>query len=390
MAQRISIIEVSSSVPIENRPSWTSSEIQEFQRTFLKGDGGITEPPATSEMLKIVENTPNNNTVLVKAGVSFIKITKNSRIFRVRFENTEDFSISVPENSSGSARVDRIIARVDTVTEPDSSAQNIAILEILEGGATAPATPENSISLATLNVAAGQATFTNSDITDTRTQILIDEKFLSLTKNNVGLENVENFGIASQLEAESGTATDKYMTPQRVAQAISQLGGSVSDAAFSSAWNGDVEGATKNTLYAKFNEVTSEYGIIPSETILANSSATVYGTGTAGLAKKKEITINDDGEYRIFFDLKSNSQYSAPLGQAQIYKNGVAYGTLQTYPAYSTSRTYTEDLIFSAGDKVQLYMGNGVYNTSSQLMRNENFQVKADKAFIQPTATVNL
>ena len=43
---------------------------------------------------------------------------------------------------------------------------------------------------------------------------------LLLTKNSVGLGNVENYGIATQIEAESGTATDKYMTPQRVAQAI--------------------------------------------------------------------------------------------------------------------------------------------------------------------------
>lgn len=36
----------------------------------------------------------------------------------------------------------------------------------------------------------------------------------------VGLGNVQNFPIATQAEAEQGTATNRYMTPQRVAQAI--------------------------------------------------------------------------------------------------------------------------------------------------------------------------
>ncbi|WP_152570734.1 phage tail-collar fiber domain-containing protein [Paenibacillus tyrfis] len=46
---------------------------------------------------------------------------------------------------------------------------------------------------------------------------------VSLEKGDVGLGNVENFGIASQGEAEAGTANDKYMTPLRTAQAISSF-----------------------------------------------------------------------------------------------------------------------------------------------------------------------
>ena len=42
----------------------------------------------------------------------------------------------------------------------------------------------------------------------------------STTKAQVGLGSVENYGIATQLEAEVGTATNKYMTPQRVKEAI--------------------------------------------------------------------------------------------------------------------------------------------------------------------------
>ena len=41
-----------------------------------------------------------------------------------------------------------------------------------------------------------------------------------LSKSDVGLVSVENYGIATQAEAEDGTSNNKYMTPLRVKQAI--------------------------------------------------------------------------------------------------------------------------------------------------------------------------
>jgi len=42
----------------------------------------------------------------------------------------------------------------------------------------------------------------------------------SVTKSQVGLGSVNNYGLATQAEAEAGTSNAKYMTPLRVAQAI--------------------------------------------------------------------------------------------------------------------------------------------------------------------------
>lgn len=51
-----------------------------------------------------------------------------------------------------------------------------------------------------------------------------------VTKAQVGLGSVQNYGIASQAAAQSGTANNLYMTPLRVAEAItSQAGAAVSD-----------------------------------------------------------------------------------------------------------------------------------------------------------------
>lgn len=46
-----------------------------------------------------------------------------------------------------------------------------------------------------------------------------------VTKNHVGLSNVQNFGIATVQEAVAGTATDKYITPYLLSQVLAINGG---------------------------------------------------------------------------------------------------------------------------------------------------------------------
>ena len=43
------------------------------------------------------------------------------------------------------------------------------------------------------------------------------------TKSDVGLGSVSNYEIATQAEAEAGTSSAKYMTPQRTSQAVAVL-----------------------------------------------------------------------------------------------------------------------------------------------------------------------
>lgn len=51
----------------------------------------------------------------------------------------------------------------------------------------------------------------------------VEQKVNAITKSSIGLGDVENFGIATQTEAETGTSSTKYMTPERTAQAIRKL-----------------------------------------------------------------------------------------------------------------------------------------------------------------------
>lgn len=45
----------------------------------------------------------------------------------------------------------------------------------------------------------------------------------NVTKTQVGLNNVENYSVATQAEAEVGTVTNKYMTPLRTKQALEKI-----------------------------------------------------------------------------------------------------------------------------------------------------------------------
>lgn len=49
----------------------------------------------------------------------------------------------------------------------------------------------------------------------------------NVTKSQVGLGSVQNYGIASQAQAEAGTANNVYMTPLRTAQAITVKTGGI-------------------------------------------------------------------------------------------------------------------------------------------------------------------
>jgi len=89
----------------------------------------------------------------------------------------------------------------------------------------------------------------------------------SVTKSQVGLGNVENYGVATQAEAEAGSVNNKYMTPLRVAQAIAALGASRSwvETTFypRSFWASSASASG----YVKFpNGIIIQWGLSPSGT----------------------------------------------------------------------------------------------------------------------------
>ncbi|OUN01112.1 MAG: hypothetical protein BAA04_13615 [Firmicutes bacterium ZCTH02-B6] len=123
-----------------------------------------------------------------------------------------------------------------------------------------------------------------------------------VTKSQVGLGNVENYGIATQAEAEAGTATNKYMTPLRVAQAIAALGASRSwvETTFypRSFW----ASLASESGYVKFpNGIIIQWGRSPEVQHDGNTSATfpiAFPTDCLRvIAVKQNSTTSDDDNF---------------------------------------------------------------------------------------------
>jgi len=101
------------------------------------------------------------------------------------------------------------------------------------------------------------------------------------------------------------------------------------------------------------------------------SHNTVASTSSTTATKLKTITIislsPSPTTIRIYFELRSTGLHNA---YGQIYKNGSAYGTLRS-TASSSFVGYTEDLTFSQGDTIELW----VYADSGETAYVQNFRV---------------
>lgn len=144
--------------------------------------------------------------------------------------------------------------------------------------------------------------------------------------------------------------------------------------------NADAASAT-GSVHAKLKDVKASSGAVCVSDILqvsADTERNQYGTTPALL---KNIAVAFSGMYRVKFDLKS--EQADHMAYGQIYKNDVAFGTLQTNNTI-TYVTKTQDLFFSAGDSVQLY----AYNvTSNKRAYVRNFRLYFDKISVSTVIT---
>lgn len=140
---------------------------------------------------------------------------------------------------------------------------------------------------------------------------------------------------ASNAEAQAGAATNKFITP-----------------------------AQDNTY--------SESKIVASDT-LRISADTERTTSSASYVKLKEIKFYWYGTVRIKFDLKRTAPTASWFGR--IYKNGSAFWT-QRETTSTTYVNYSEDLVFSPWDLIQLYSSANGASASAEV---RNFRIYYDK-----------
>jgi len=108
--------------------------------------------------------------------------------------------------------------------------------------------------------------------------------------------------------------------------------------------------------------------------------------GPSVYTKKKAFRIITGGTYRVKFALRESNM---PSIYGRIYKNGVAFGTERTTSTGLT--TFSEDLVFAAGDTCELWVkGGGAgtgYLSNFRLYFNVDFVMTFNVAPIIPTLT---
>ncbi|MDN8590922.1 phage tail protein [Paenibacillus sp. 11B] len=171
----------------------------------------------------------------------------------------------------------------------------------------------------------------------TSAQVLTGVTFSNGTGNNRAGTMADNGAITKNItnQNEAYTVPEGYHNGAGIVQAI------ITNLAAGNIRSGVSVGGVPGTFTGS---ISAGSGPIFRRTNYANNnSSTPY--------EVVGIVFNLPGTIRISFDLYTSSTNA----RAQIYKNGVAFGTLRSSSS-STPTTYVQDITFIAGDKISVYL----------------------------------
>lgn len=161
-------------------PSWLQqgSHPAENDRLSMQAIFNTTGIIGSSSLAVTAQGSPNM-TVNVATGWAAIVGTTQSNMGVYTIYNDATTVLTITTADATNPRIDKIVATVNDAYYTGST--NNVVFTVLAGtpasSPTAPATPANSISLATIAVAAGTSTISTGNITDTRvatTSALVD------------------------------------------------------------------------------------------------------------------------------------------------------------------------------------------------------------------------
>jgi hypothetical protein len=162
------------------------------------------------------QSSPNMTVNIATGWGAVVSSTANAGVYT--FYNDAATVATITTADATNPRIDRVVATINDAYY--SGVLNNVVFSVVAGTAaaspTAPATPSNSVSLATIAVAAGATSITGANITDTRTAStsnLISSSYVTLT----GTQSLSNKTLVSPQEittivASAATGTINYDT----------------------------------------------------------------------------------------------------------------------------------------------------------------------------------
>ena len=170
-------------------PSWlqNGSHPAENDRLTMQGIIATTGIIGTSSLAVTQAATPAM-AVQVATGWGAVVGNYTTNMGVYQFYNDAATQLTVTTANPSNPRIDRVVVTIEDAYY--TGASNTVTFQVIAGtpagSPTAPATPQNSISLATIAVAAGASSISNANITDTRVSVTTNLPVGDLTEVQAG------------------------------------------------------------------------------------------------------------------------------------------------------------------------------------------------------------
>lgn len=159
---------------VRTPPSWLQNGSHPAENDRLTTQAlWATTGIINSSSLEVTANSPVGMSVLVASGWAAIVGTTQANMGTYVAYNDATVTLTIATADPTNPRIDRVVMTVNDAYYTGST--NNVVLQVVAGtpagSPVAPATPANSISLATVDVAAATLSIGSGDITDTRTLV---------------------------------------------------------------------------------------------------------------------------------------------------------------------------------------------------------------------------
>jgi len=256
-------------------PSWLQNGSHPAENDRLTAQAIFaTTGIVTSGSMAVTANSPVGMSVLVASGWAAIVGTTQANMGTYMAYNDATATLTITTADPTNPRVDRVVVTVNDAYYTGST--NNVVFQVLAGtpagSPTAPATPANSISLATIAVAAGALSISSGNITDTRvlTTTNLPTGDITAVTAGTGLSGGGSSGgvtlsIDTAVTADLSTAqtfTNKTLTDPKINLAINAQ-----------------TGTTYTTVLADNNKLITQTNASPITTTIPLNSSVAYPVG---------------------------------------------------------------------------------------------------------------
>lgn len=160
--------------------------------------------------------------------------------------------------------------------------------------------------------------------------------------------------LADQSTVNTGTDTVKIVTPATLR--------------WNMASDAEVTAGSIQTKWMNPKQAKDNYWItLQVSNDVIKSGAGWNLNGVFSYTKVQEVTCNFTWTYRIFATLAAFWWWNPWITYFKVYKNWIAYWTEHSYSSYSWSTTVSDDLAFTAWDKIQWYWYIAAQGTGGNL-----------------------